>query len=218
MKYSKNINSFNTETDFENYINSVQAGFPNVAVTKDDNKIHYTQTSPNDYVIYGKLNETINPFTVRINNTSPTVHIDTLNNMFYLEQSDLTSAGISTITSLEGFMNYSPNNIVTVSLTNIDLSSCTTIQRMFEGKNQLKTVDFTGVDLKSNVNTVSVFYQCSGLTDVYISKESTLNVLTNNLSSQDGYGRYIPANNGNTTIHYNGIDYKWQNNAWTAQS
>ena len=52
MKRNKYINTLNTTTDFDNYINSAEPGFPNVSLTKDDKKLHYTQTSTNDHVFY----------------------------------------------------------------------------------------------------------------------------------------------------------------------
>ena len=58
-----------------------------------------------------------------------------------------------------------------------------------------------------------MFQGCSSLKDVYITVESTLNKLTNNLTSQGN--NYVPSS---ATIHYNGVDYKWQNSRWTPQS
>ena len=52
MKRNKYINTLNTTTDFDNYINSDESGFPNVGLTKDDGKLHYVRTSTNDHVFY----------------------------------------------------------------------------------------------------------------------------------------------------------------------
>ena len=84
---------------------------------------------------------------------------------------------------------------------------------MFAWCSSLTTLDLSNWDI-SNVTSMSdMFISCSSLTDVYITVEATLNKLTNNLTSQGG--KYIPSS---ATIHYNGTDYKWQNNRWTPQS
>ena len=68
-------------------------------------------------------------------------------------------------------------------------------------------------DTSNVTDTGQMFYECRSLTDVYITVEATLNKLTNNLTSQGN--NYIPSS---ATIHYNGVDYKWQNGAWTPQN
>lgn len=52
MKRNKYLNTFETTADYENYIESSLPDFPNVGLTKDDGKLHYTQTSTNDHVFY----------------------------------------------------------------------------------------------------------------------------------------------------------------------
>ena len=87
---------------------------------------------------------------------------------------------------------------------------------MFFSCSSLTSLDLSNFDTSNVTNMQEMFSGCSKLKDVYITVEETLNKLTNNLTSQGS--TYIPSNNGNCTIHYNGTDYKWQNNKWTPQS
>jgi hypothetical protein len=48
MARSKYINTFDTTSEFNTYIASQNASFPNVALTKDNNTIHYTATAPSN--------------------------------------------------------------------------------------------------------------------------------------------------------------------------
>ena len=104
------------------------------------------------------------------------------------------------------------------SLTSLDLSSwdtknVTTIMNIFNNCRSLTSLNLNGCDFSNVTTQSSAFTNCSSLTDVYITVEATLMKLTNNLTSQGG--NYIPST---ATIHYNGIDYTWQSNAWTPQS
>ena len=84
---------------------------------------------------------------------------------------------------------------------------------MFYGCSSLTSIDLSGWDTSNVTDMSSMFNGYSSLTDVYITVEATLMKLTNNLTSAGG--AYIPAS---ATIHYNDVDYKWQNNAWTPQN
>ena len=92
------------------------------------------------------------------------------------------------------------------------------MNEMFYGCSKLTSLDLSNWDTSNVTDSMyGIFRSCISLKDVYITVESTLNKLTNNLTSQGG-DYYIPSNDGKCTIHYNGTDYKWQNSAWTPQS
>lgn len=245
MSRSKYINTFNTTAEYDAYINSGYPSFPNVALDKEANKLKIYQQSLNNHLIYGEVID-INAEapTFRFNNNNSqiiTSHIDPLLGIFYIDQADITNV-TQPIISLER-MCFAQNNIKTLkkfnitttnnttleqlfyhtssvtllNLSYIDTSSVRTMYNPFNGCNSLITLYLTGWDLSAVTNSSNIFAGCNNLTDVYISVEATLNRLTNNLTSQGS--NYIPSS---ATIHYdNGsqvIDYKWQNNAWTAQS
>lgn len=48
MKRNKYINSFDTTGEFNDYIMSDEPSFPNVALTQDNQKVHYSKNAPND--------------------------------------------------------------------------------------------------------------------------------------------------------------------------
>lgn len=221
MSRSQYINTFSTTADYEAYIESATPKFPNIAYDEEAEKIYIRRESPNDYIIYGTLKndyDYINAptFNIKLNYKDVTAHTDQQTNTFYVTAQDLTSAGVTgTITSMEGAFQYSTSKITTIKKINLDTSSVTTIAGLFRNQSQLTSININGVDF-SNVTSLpaTIFYQVSSLTDIYINVEATLMKLTNNLSSE-GWGNYIPSS---ATIHYNDVDYIWQNNAWTPQS
>lgn len=215
---NKYINTFDTTAQFNTYIDSAEPGFPNVALTKDTGNIHYTSTSPNDHLIYGIMSDPTNAPTFRFNskdNYSGIViaaHLDPLNNSFYLDQSDLTAAGVTSITQLGYFMYQFKTNIASLTKLKLDTSAVTHITefcRYFGGT----ILDLSACDFSNVTTQKSAFSNVSNLTDVYIAHESTLNVLTNNLTSANN--NYIPSS---AIIHYGDVDYVWSNGAWVVSN
>lgn len=226
MKRNKYINSFNTTAEYDNYIESAYPEFPNVGLTKDDGELHYRITSPNDYQIWGTTTATEN-----FNTGLGECVVDPQLGEFYIQgyTGTLTSLqtaffDLSHITSIKKF-DLDTSNVTTMrqmfdnctSLTSINLSGCNTsnvtnMGWVFSDCTSLTSLDLSNWDT-SNAGIYEMFKDCNSLTDIYINVEVTLMKLTNNLSSQGT--NYIPSS---ATIHYNGTDYKWQNNAWTPQS
>ena len=207
MKRNKYLNTFDNTADYENYIESAYPGFPNVGLTKDNGELHYVRTSPNTHVLYGEVVDPAQALpTISLNNTTNTPTLDTLTNMLYLDSwSNAAPTSIS-------FGNKS--NIKSIKkIKGLDTSNVTSMGNMFNNCSSLTSLDLSNFNTSNVTNISSMFSNCSSLKDVYITVEVTLNMLTNNLSSQ-GYA-YIPSS---ATIHYNGVDYKWQNSAWTPQN
>lgn len=136
--------------------------------------------------------------------------------MNYLQTLDIFELPTENCTNWRGLF-YNCRSVTSIKLSGIT-SACNNITALFMGCTSLQTIDLSGCVIKniSSGNMYGVFSQCYALRDVYITEESTLYQLTNVFSSQGN--NYIPSNNGNCTIHYNGTDYKWQNNAWTPQN
>ena len=101
------------------------------------------------------------------------------------------------------------SSLTTLDLSSLNTSNVTTMQEMFSGCTSLTSLNLSNLNMKKLQYVAHMFYNCSSLTDVFISQEVTLNRLTNNLSKGDI--SYIPRT---ATIHYNGVDYKW-NKKWT---
>ena len=252
MKRNKYLNTFDTTTEYDNYIESALPEFPNVGLTKDDGKLHYMRRSPNDHYIYGELIDSsiTAPSIYRVeaspsSTTSVLTSVDTVSNTFYYDnllyikvdegysmypnglfgQNDTIKSNIKNIKKLNiditkllgspSYMFYNLKNVEFIDLTSFNNYMPGNIQfdNVFSNCAKLRSIDFTGWDLSNIVKSDYAFSGCSSLTDVYITVEATLMKLTNNLTSQSG--AYIPAS---ATIHYNDVDYKWQNNAWTPQS
>ena len=102
------------------------------------------------------------------------------------------------------------SSLTSLDLSNFDTSKVTTMQEMFSGCTSLTSLNLSDLNMKKLQNLSHMFYDCSSLTDVFISQEVTLNRLTNNLSKEGT--SYIPKT---ATIHYNGVEYKWQTGKWT---
>ena len=232
MSRSKYINTFNTTADYNNYIESALPEFPNVGYDKQAGEVKIRRTSPNNYQIWGTTTATSN-FNIKLNNTNVEVTVDPDLGDFYLTgwTGTLTSLrqcfyNLSHITSIKKFAldtsHVSTTNqfvVISRSLTLINLSGCdfstvTDAAYMFSDCSSLEILYLNGCDFSNVTSTTNMFYAVP-LTDVYIDVEATLMKLTNNLTSQGTNGDYIPSS---ATIHYNGTDYKWQNNAWTPQS
>ena len=125
---------------------------------------------------------------------------------------DLSNFNTSNVTNMEYMFGYC-SHLTSLDLSNFNTSNVTNMEYMFSDCRSLTSLDLSNFDTSKVTNMEYMFSYCSSLKDVYITVESTLNKLTNNLTSQGE--RYIPST---ATIHYNGVDYKWQNNKWTQQN
>ena len=191
-----------------------------------------TQVWPNQYnnhLLYGEVVDPSQPLpTISLDDTVNTPTLDASTNMFYLDNwsnaapTSITfnnKENIKTITKLKGLdtsnitdMNSMFNgcsSLTTLDLSGLNTSKVTTMQEMFSGCTSLTSLNLSDLNMKKLQYVAHMFYDCSSLTDVFISQEVTLNRLTNNLSKGDI--SYIPKT---ATIHYNGVDYKW-NKKWT---
>ena len=138
-----------------------------------------------------------------------------LKNCSSLTSLDLSNFDTSNVTNMESMFNGC-SKLTSLDLSNFDISKVTHMYGMLKSCSSLTSLDLSNLDVYNVPNMNRIFYGCSSLTDVYITVESTLNKLTNNLTSCDA--DYIPSNNGQCTIHYNGTDYKWTGSAWTQQN
>ena len=125
---------------------------------------------------------------------------------------DLSNFNTSKVTNMRDMFS-SCSSLTSLDLSNFNTSKVTNMRSMFAGCSSLTSLDLSNWDTSNVTDIMSMFQNCSSLKDVYITVEATLMKLTNNLTSRDA--DYIPQS---ATIHYNGVDYKWQNNAWTPQN
>lgn len=205
MSRSKYINTFNTTAEYDAYIESAYPEFPNVGYDKQTGNVNVRRQSPNNYQIWGTTTATSN-FNIKLNGTNVEVTVDPLTGEFYL------TGWTGTLTSLSsGFSGLS--HITSIKKFALDTSSVTSLYSTFGACTSLTTLDLSTCDFSNVTSQTSCFYNAPSLKDVYITEEATLRKLTNNLASQNT--QYIPST---ATIHYNGTDYKWQNNAWTPQN
>ena len=191
-----------------------------------------TQVWPNqdnNHLLYGEVVDPSQPLpTISLDDTVNTPTLDASSNMFYLDNWSNASPtsitfnnkeNIKTITKLKGLdtsnvtnmhkMFNSCRSLTTLDLSGLNTSKVTTMTEMFSGCTSLTSLNLYDLNMKKLQNLLHMFYDCSSLTDVFISQEVTLNRLTNNLSKEGT--SYIPKT---ATIHYNGVEYKW-NNKWT---
>ena len=232
MKRNKYLNTFDNTADYENYIESALPGFPNVGLTKDDGELHYVRTSPNNHVLYGEVVDPAQAVpTISLNNTTNNTTLDELTNTFYLDSwsnaapTRIEFGNKSNIKTIKKFnidtsnvtstyrMFYQCGSLTSLDLSNFNTSNVTDISQMFLLCSSLTSLNLSNWEILKVTDTDSMFTGCSKLKDVYITVESTLNKLTNNLASQGS--NYIPSS---ATIHYNGTDYKWTGSAWTQQN
>ena len=145
-----------------------------------------------------------------------TSNVTNMQDMFYgcskLTSLDLSSLDTSKVTDISG-MFYGCSSLTSLDLSNFNTSKVINMEYMFYSCSSLTSLDLSNFNTSNVTIMTYMFDGCSSLKDVYITVEATLNKLTNNLTSQGN--TYIPSS---ATIHYNGTDYKWQNNKWTPQS
>lgn len=145
-----------------------------------------------------------------------TSNVTDMRDMFYncpsLTTLDLSSFNTSKVTNMGGMVREC-QSLISLDLSSFNTSNVTNMNNMFNSCASLTSLDLSNWNISNVTNMDYMFDYCSSLKDVYITVESTLNKLTNNLTSQ-GYN-YIPSS---ATIHYNGVDYKWNGSAWTQQS
>ena len=232
MARSKFINTFNTTAEYDNYIESALPEFPNVGYDKEAGVVNIRRQSPNDYQIWGTTTATEN-FNIKLNNSNVEVTVDPQLGEFYLTGWTGTLTRLvqcffnnENITSIKKFaldtsqvtdinsMFKSCSNLTSINLSGCNTSNVINASSFLEYSSNCTNIDLSGWDL-SNANNRSFMFSFSSYKsyDLYITVEATLMKLTNNLSSQGS--NYVPSV---YTIHYNDVDYKWQNNAWTPQS
>lgn len=146
-------------------------------------------------------------------NTSKVTYMDDMfHNCSALTSLDVSNFNTSNVTTMRG-MFWSCSSLTSLDLSNFDVSKVTDMQFMFRSCSALTSLDLSGWDIDSSANITNMFKATNNITDVYITEQSTFDKLTHNGHSQGT--SYIPSS---ATIHYNGTDYKWQNNAWTPQN
>ena len=126
-----------------------------------------------------------------------------------IESIDLSSWNTSSLTLIPHLF-YNVQSIKSIDMSGWNTRLIQNMEYAFYNCNNLKTLNLSGWDLTSLTSHTATFYNCSSLTDVYITVESTLMKLTNNLKSESFNN--IPST---ATIHYNDVDYKWNGSAWT---
>ena len=145
-----------------------------------------------------------------------TSNVTNMNSMFSscssLTSLDLSSFNTSNVTNMESMFSAC-SSLKSLDLSNFNTSKVTEMRYMFAGCSSLTSLDLSNWDTSNVTNMNSMLNNCPKLKDVYITVEATLNKLTNNLTSEGS--NYIPSS---ATIHYNGVDYKWQNRKWTPQN
>ena len=145
-----------------------------------------------------------------------TSNVTNMGNYFYncpdLTSLDLSSFDTSNVTDMHSMFEQC-SKLTSLDLSIFNTSKVTAMNIMFRGCSSLKSLDLSNWDTSNVTNMNIMFSSCTSLKDVYITVEATLMKLTNNLTSQGS--AYIPSS---ATIHYNDVDYKWQNNAWTPQN
>ena len=119
---------------------------------------------------------------------------------------DLSNFNTSNVTNMYSLF-YGCSLLTSLDLSSFDTSNVTNMRYMFGSCSALTSLNLSNWNTSNVTDMTSMFAGCSKLKDVYITVEATLNKLTNNLTSQGQ--NYIPSS---ATIHYNGVDYKWQNN------
>lgn len=143
MSYNKHINTFSTETDYDNYINGALAEAPNIAYVTSGDTIHYASILPNQYTLYGTYNPaSYTGETFTFGTPEITAHCDSDKGIFYCTSAD--TAGI-TLTALSfSYKNY----ITSIRKWKIDTSNVTSMINTFNHTN-LTYIDLTGFNTQN---------------------------------------------------------------------
>ena len=144
-----------------------------------------------------------------INTSNVTNMVSMFDSCASLTSLDLSSFDTSNVTNMR-WMFATCFNLTSLDISNFNTSKVINMEYIFSGCTALTSLNLSNWDVSNVTNMNYMFDACSSLKDVYITVEATLNKLTNNLTSQGA--DYIPST---ATIHYNGVDYKWNGSAWT---
>ena len=128
-----------------------------------------------------------------------------------LKSLDLSNFNTYKVTDMYGMFNGC-SSLISLDLSNFNTSKLTSVVQMFNECSSLTSLDLSNWNTSKVNEMLWMFDLCTSLKDVYITVEATLNTLTNNLNSQGN--KYIPST---ATIHYNGVDYKWNGRSWRKQ-
>lgn len=104
------------------------------------------------------------------------------------------------------------SSLTTIDLRIFDLTQAALLTACFENCSSLTTLYLPEIRNLSSTYKQHCFNGCSSLRDIYVTHQSTLNCITNTLSSEGD--NYAPST---ATIHYNNVDYTWNGTAWTSQ-
>jgi len=179
MSKSKYINSFNTTAEYNNYIESAYPEFPNVGYDKEAGVVNIIRTSPNDHILYGTLNDPTQVPQIRLKYGGTTFincNVDSLNNTFYLDLSDIPSEW-RTYNDLSSFLNGNVN-ITSIKKNAMVNSNVTLLVQMFQNCSSLTYIDISSFDTSNVTSIASLFAGCTSLTSIDLSSFDTSN-LTN---------------------------------------
>lgn len=209
MSYNKHINTFSTETDYDNYIWSSQAEIPNVGYVTSGNTVHYVNQDFNDFVLYGTYDpasytgETFtfgSPYTV-------TIHFNANEGIFYSTNEDVPSTKLqrllgafknktyftsfkkwkidtSEVITLNTFL-YGASNITHFDFSYFNTSAVTNMNSMLRG------VSMTSVDLSSfdttSLEDMNYMFTSSNITKIVLSQSffNSISLTTYDFSSAE---------------------------------
>ena len=151
---------------------------------------------------------------MQIDTSNITNMIGTFQGCSSLTSLDLSNFNTSNVTNMRQVFSYC-SSLTSLDLSSFDTSNVTDMSSMFSQCTHLTSLDLSNWDASKVNSAGSMFWAAYKIKDVYITVESTLMKLTDNLTSSGNNYACIPSS---ATIHYNGTDYKWNGSAWTPQS
>ena len=183
MEYNKYINSFPTENEYESYINGNIAEGPNVALIDNTGVVKYvkeihiiegTTASNNDFKIGSSIDGNSPGDAIQIHIKKNEGGINEL----YANKSDALKP-VKYFSEQSVFANEAnPNGILTLTKFNIDTSNLVSLDCLFYGCTGLTQVNLSRLDTSSVTGMNGMFFYCQSLTSLDLKNFNTSNVIS----------------------------------------
>ena len=182
MALNPYINSFDTEADYDEYLDGSTAKAPNVAYIKATDTMKYTKTVPNPtWIIYGTTTGTTDFYVGaqgRYNKSSASngIHMHVQEGVFYATAEDVVGDIKYLNSDYSGFSNTEGKKITKLKRWAYPNTDVIGTSNMFRKCTSLTSLDLSGFDTSNVTDMSSMFSDCSSLTSLDLSGFDTSNV------------------------------------------
>lgn len=182
MALNPYINSFDTQAEYDEYIESSTAKAPNVAYIRGTDEMKYTKAVPNpSWIIYGTTSGTTDFYIgasgwVSTSSADNGIHIHVEEGKFYATAEDVVGKIAYIKSNYSGFNNTEGNKITKIKRWTYPNTDVVSTSGMFYHCSSLTSLDLSNFNTSNVKDMESMFYGCSSLTSLDLSNFNTAKV------------------------------------------